>query len=70
MSQLKRICARPEVVESWDTTAPDPATLVFLKSYRNTVPVPAHWSHKRKYLQGKRGLEKTLFRLPRKIIEL
>lgn len=31
---------------------------------RNTVPVPRHWSQKRKYLQGKRGIEKPLFKLP------
>ena len=39
-------------------------TLVHLKSYRNTVPVPLHWSAKRKYLQGKRGIEKPPFELP------
>lgn len=26
--------------------------------------MPRHWSQKRKYLQGKRGLEKPAFRLP------
>jgi len=26
--------------------------------------VPRHWSQKRKYLQGKRGLEKPPFKLP------
>jgi splicing factor 3B subunit 2 len=45
-------------------TAADPKLLVFLKSYRNTVPVPRHWCHKRKYLQGKRGIEKQPFALP------
>ena len=34
------------------------------QAYRNTVPVPRHWSQKRKYLQGKRGLEKPPFKLP------
>lgn len=34
------------------------------QSYRNTVPVPRHWCQKRKYLQGKRGIEKTPFELP------
>ena len=38
--------------------------LVYLKAYRNTVPVPRHWCHKRKYLQGKRGFEKPAFQLP------
>jgi splicing factor 3B subunit 2 len=26
--------------------------------------VPRHWSQKRKYLQGKRGIEKPIFKLP------
>ena len=34
------------------------------QAYRNSVPVPRHWSQKRKYLQGKRGLEKPPFKLP------
>ena len=38
--------------------------LVHLKSIRNTVPVPRHWCFKRKYLQGKRGIEKPPFDLP------
>ena len=37
---------------------------MYLKSYRNTVPVPRHWPQKRKYLQGKRGIEKPPFELP------
>jgi len=28
------------------------------------VPVPRHWCFKRKYLQGKRGIEKPPFDLP------
>ena len=35
-----------------------------MQSTRNTVPVPRHWCFKRKYLQGKRGIEKPPFRLP------
>ncbi|MCL7038975.1 hypothetical protein MKW94_016372 [Papaver nudicaule] len=64
VAQLKQLCARPDVVEVWDATAADPKLLVFLKSYRNTVPVPRHWSQKRKFLQGKRGIEKQPFQLP------
>ncbi|QDZ18279.1 DUF382 domain-containing protein [Chloropicon primus] len=64
LSQLKQVCPRPEVVEGWDADAKDPELLVLLKSCRNTVPVPSHWSHKRHYLQGKRGIEKPPFRLP------
>ncbi|XP_074271264.1 uncharacterized protein LOC141595190 [Silene latifolia] len=64
IAQLKQVCRRPDVVEIWDATASDPKLLVFLKSYRNTVPVPRHWCQKRKYLQGKRGIEKQPFQLP------
>ena len=35
-----------------------------VQAYRNTVAVPRHWSQKRKYLQGKRGIEKPPFKLP------
>ncbi|KAJ1970858.1 hypothetical protein H4R34_005928, partial [Dimargaris verticillata] len=64
VAQLKQSVAKPEVVDWVDTTALDPRLLVHLKSYRNTVPVPQHWSRKRKYLQGKRGIEKAPFELP------
>merc|ERR1711962_1763322 len=50
--------------EMHDVTARDPRLLVHLKSTRNTVPVPRHWCFKRKYLQGKRGIEKPPFDLP------
>jgi len=53
-----------------DVTAADPKLLVHLKSYRNTVPVPPHWSQKRKYLQAKRGIEKPPFELPGNDISL
>lgn len=55
---------RPDTVEIWDVSAPDPITLIELKSYRNSVPVPRHWSQKRKYLLGKRGIERPSFELP------
>jgi splicing factor 3B subunit 2 len=64
VAELKQLVAKPEVVEWVDVTAADPQLLVALKSYRNTVPVPAHWSQKRKYLQNKRGIEKPPFELP------
>jgi len=38
-------------LQVWDATSADPKLLVFLKSYRNTVPVPRHWCQKRKFLQ-------------------
>ena len=31
IAALKQLCPRPEVVEVWDVTAPDPQLLVFLK---------------------------------------
>ena len=64
MAELKQLVARPDVVEMHDVTARDPRLLVHLKSTRNTVPVPRHWCFKRKYLQGKRGIEKPPFDLP------
>ena len=61
---LKQTAKHPEVVEWIDVTSSDPHLLVSLKGYRNMVPVPTHWSQKRKYLQGKRGIEKMPFELP------
>ena len=51
-------------MKAWDVTSSDPALLVYLKSYKNSVPVPRHWSQKRRYLQGKRGIENPAFQLP------
>ncbi|KAI9017838.1 hypothetical protein BC832DRAFT_523671, partial [Gaertneriomyces semiglobifer] len=64
VAELKQLVKKPDVVDWVDVTASDPKLLVHLKSYRNTVPVPVHWSQKRKYLQGKRGIEKPPFELP------
>lgn len=64
VAELKQLVKKPEVVEWTDVTASDPRILLHLKSYRNTVPIPAHWSAKRDYLQGKRGIEKPPFQLP------
>lgn len=64
VAELKQLVTRPDVVEMHDVTARDPKLLVQLKSQRNTVPVPRHWCFKRKYLQGKRGIEKPPFDLP------
>ena len=61
---LKQLVDRPDVVDVHDVNASDPGLLVHLKSLRNTVPVPRHWSQRRKYLQGKRGIEKPPFELP------
>ncbi|XP_048381122.1 splicing factor 3B subunit 2 isoform X2 [Stegostoma tigrinum] len=64
VAELKQLVARPDVVEMHDVTAHDPKLLVHLKATRNSVPVPRHWCFKRKYLQGKRGIEKPPFELP------
>merc|ERR1719393_298338 len=64
VAELKTLVRRPDVVEVWDTTSADPRLLVYLKAYRNTVNVPKHWSSKRKYMAGKRGVEKPPFKLP------
>ncbi|KAJ9067442.1 hypothetical protein DSO57_1039069 [Entomophthora muscae] len=64
ISELKQRSKKPEVVEWVDVTASDPTLLVHLKGCRNSVPVPKHWCQKRKYLQGKRGIEKPPFELP------
>lgn len=64
VAELKQLVGRPDVVEMHDITARDPKLLVQLKAHRNTVQVPRHWCFKRKYLQGKRGIEKPPFDLP------
>jgi splicing factor 3B subunit 2 len=69
VAELKQLVQRPDAVEAHDVTSSDPRLLVYLKSYRNTVPVPRHWCQIRKYLQGKRGVEKVPFQLPEFIAE-
>jgi len=64
IAELKHRVRHPELVEAHDVTSPDPDFLLYLKSLPNTVPVPRHWGRKRKYLQGKRGIEKPPFQLP------
>lgn len=64
VAELKRLVKKPEVVEWVDVSATDPKLLVQIKSHRNTIPIPPHWSQKRDYLQGKRGMEKPAFQLP------
>lgn len=64
IAELKQLVPKPEAVEWTDPSAADPRLLLHLKCYRNTVPIPAHWSAKRDYLQGKRGIEKPPFQLP------
>ncbi|KAF2156147.1 DUF382-domain-containing protein [Myriangium duriaei CBS 260.36] len=69
VAELKSIVRRPELVEWTDTSAPDPRLLISIKSARNVVPVPNHWSLKREYLSSKRGIEKPHFSLPKFIAD-
>jgi splicing factor 3B subunit 2 len=64
VAQLKQLVDHPESVEAHDVCSSDPRFLIFLKSLPNTVHVPRHWCLKRKYLQGKRGVERPAFQLP------
>lgn len=69
VAELKQLVNRPDVVEAHDVTSSNPRLLIHLKACRNTVPVPRHWCQIRKYLQGKRGIEKIPFQLPDFIAE-
>jgi splicing factor 3B subunit 2 len=69
VAELKALVKKPEIVEWTDTSAADPRLLVHIKSYRNVVPVPSHWSLKREYLSSKRGVEKAPFALPKFILD-
>ena len=64
VAALKQMVKRPEVVDLHDPNSKDARLLVYLKSYRNTVPVPGHWILKRKYLSTKKGIEKSRYVLP------
>ena len=69
VAELKRRVDRPDLVEAHDVTAADPDFLIALKGISHTTPVPFHWGRKRKYLQGKRGIEKKPFQLPDFIVK-
>ena len=69
VAELKALVREPEIVHWTDTDATDPRLLLAIKSHRNVVPVPSHWSLKREYLSTKRGIEKAAFALPRFIQE-
>ena len=69
VAELKAAVPMPEVVEWHDVSAHHPRMLVTIKSNRNVVPVPSHWSLKREYLSSKRGIEKPQYTLPPYIAE-
>ena len=52
-----------------DGNSIDPVLLCYLKGYRNTIPVPRHWSQKRRYLANRRGWIKPPFQLPSYILD-
>ena len=64
LSELKQLSSVPAVVDAHDANSPDPKLLVHLKAASNSVPVPPHWSAKKRYLSSKRGYEKLPFQLP------
>ena len=64
IGMLKSISRRPELIEPFDNHAPDPFILAEIKNMRNIVPIPTHWSQKRKYLNYKKGSEVSRYRLP------
>jgi splicing factor 3B subunit 2 len=69
IAELKALVRRPDLVEWTDISAPDPTLLLAVRSHRNVVPVPTHWSLKREYLSSKRGIEKAQFSLPKFIAD-
>ena len=69
IGELKQRVKRPDLVEAHDVTAQDPDFLIEMKGVPGTVPIPRHWGRKRKYLQGKRGIEKPPFGLPDFIVK-
>ena len=64
LAELKSKAPYPEVVEPWDTNAPDPELLIHFKCMPNTVPVPIHWAQNGKYLQSQRGKVRKPYKLP------
>jgi len=69
VAELKQVVPRPDLVEAHDVASPDPVLLLNLKANSNSVAVPRHWSALRKFLQGKRGLERVAYKLPDFIAE-
>jgi len=69
LAELKEKAERPDLIEPWDANAKDPLLLAQLKAAQGSVQVPEHWRLKRKYLQVKRGLEKTPYELPAFLLE-
>jgi len=69
VAELKQVVNRPDVVEKHDVASPDPLLHVSLKSIKNSVSVPRHWSSASKFLQHKRNQEQVSYKLPSFIAE-
>lgn len=69
LSVLKSELSNPELVEWYDADAPDPRFLVYIKSLKNVIPVPSHWTLKREYLSNKRSNDRNAFQLPQFILD-
>lgn len=64
VAMLKQIVSHPEVVELHDVNSPDPLFHIQLKSQRNVVQVPRHWSLRRRYLLYRHTVNRGPFKLP------
>lgn len=65
IAELKSLVQRPDLVEACDVNSPDPLFLLTLKAVTPfSVPVPVHWSSKRKFMANKRGVDRVPYKLP------
>lgn len=69
LAELKSSTSRPQLVEWFDVDSHDPFLHVALKSQLNCVPIPPHWTNKRDYLSGRKGVERVPFQLPKFILD-
>lgn len=65
MAELKASTSKPQLVEWFDSDAPDPYLVVLLRTRLNCVDVPSHWQQKKDYLSAKRGASKPPYTLPK-----
>lgn len=64
ISDLKLISLKPELVESYDINSGNPILLLQLKNTLNSIPVPKNWANKSGYLNKKRGINSSNYKLP------
>ncbi|ODV79604.1 DUF382-domain-containing protein [Suhomyces tanzawaensis NRRL Y-17324] len=65
LAYLKASTNRPQLVDWHDVDARDPFMLVAMKSQPNAIQVPDHWTAKREYLSGRKGMDRMPFELPK-----